>query len=92
MSSIFYEQDWKYIINSPVNFEFKNDFGFNEIIYEKKLSNTKEKVLGLYFVIPEELIEFISHIELKLKTYKNFESVSTLVKKGSNTLTGVLCA
>lgn len=95
LSSIFYEQDWKYIINSPVNFEFKNDFGFNEIIYEKKLSNTKEKVLGLYFVIPEELIEFISHIELKLKTYNkiiNLDALETIYKieeKGFVNLYGI---
>lgn len=83
LTSTFYEQDWKYIVNSPVDFEVKKDFGFNEIMYEKKLSNTKEKVLGIYFVIPEELIQFISHIELKLKTYNkiiNLDALETIYK------------
>lgn len=78
LSSIFYEQDWKYIVSSPVDFEVKKDLGLNEIMYEKKLSNTKEKVLGIYFVIPEELIEFISYIKLKLKTYNKIINLDTL--------------
>ena len=95
LASIFYEHDWKYIISSSVDFKFKKDFGFNEIVYEKKLSNTKEKVLGIYFVIPEELIELISHIELKLKTYNkiiNLDALETIYKieeKGYVNLYGI---
>lgn len=78
LSSIFYEQDFKYITSSQTNFEIKNNSGLNEIVYEKKLSNTKEKVLGIYFAIPEELIEFISHIELKFKIYNKIIDLDAL--------------
>lgn len=85
LSKTFYEQDLKYIISSPTDFKIKNHLGLNEnkIAYEKKLLNTKEKVLGIYFAIPEELIEFISHIELKFKTdYKiiDLNALETIYK------------
>lgn len=96
LTGIFYEQDWKYIVNSPVDFEVnENNIELNEFVYEKKLSNTKEKVLGVYFVIPEELIEFISYVELKLKTYNkiiNLDALETIYKieeKGFVNLYGI---
>jgi hypothetical protein len=95
LSSIFYEHDWKHIVSSPVDFEVKKDYVFNKIMYEKKLSNTKEKVLGVYFVIPEELIEFISYIELKLKTYNKIidldalETIYKIEEKGYVNLYGI---
>lgn len=95
LSNIFYKQNWKYIVSSPVDFEVKKNLKLNEIVCEKKLSNTKEKLLGIYFVIPEELVEFISCIEFKFKTYNKIidldalETIYKIEEKGYVNLYGI---
>lgn len=95
ISNIFYEQDWKYIVSSPLDFEAKKNLKLNQIVCEKKLSNTKEKILGLYFVITEEFVKFISHIEFKFKTYNKIidldvlETIYKIEEKGYVNLYGI---
>ena len=78
LTNVFYEQDWKYILTSSNIFEVKKNFQLNEVIYEKKLINSKEKLLGMYFVIPNELEEFISHVEFEFKTYNEIIDIDVL--------------
>lgn len=89
LTDIFYELNYVYIgndISSTFNntqLKYINHNGqIDKIIFEKKILNSKEKVLGLYMVIPIELIELIKLIESKFNESSKIIEMDNLETKG----------
>lgn len=80
LSNVFYELDYKYVYIYPNVSKILNNIKTNEIMCEKKILNSKENLLGLYFAIPVQLVEFLNQIEFK-NHIMNLDELKTCVEE-----------